>query len=227
VRRPSTSNCAAPAWQRHIRLGRSARTVVGVAALLVCSAVAVPAWAAFQGDDLDCSDPDAETPVDEYGFAIDPELLVPCDELTAEAPPADPEGPSPALIDPDPDAGRDLSDDQLRDAYGTWRSTTAASLVDEYFQQLLLHAEACDPDWFDRAYEGPLRVADDTTWRAATHTAMASIPDPVARASLYEAQTEFWEAGTDCDQLVDAWLDRTEVGLAALDVGLERLRALA
>lgn len=202
--------------------------MVGVAALLVCSAVAVPAWAAFQDDDIECSDPDAGTPVDEYGFAIDPELLVPCDELTAaEAPPADPDEPSPALIDPSPDAGRELSDDELSDAYGTWRSTTAASLVDEYFQRLLLRAEACDPDWFDEPYEGPLRVADGATWRAATHTAMASIPDPVARASLYEAQRSFWEAGTDCDQLVDPWLDRTETGLDALDAGLQRLRTLA
>lgn len=195
--------------------------------LVLASAVAVPAWAAFQGDDPECADPDTETPVDEYGFAIDPELLVPCDELAAEAPPADPDEPSPALIDPDPGAGRDLSDDELRVMYGTWRSTTAASLVDEYFQLLLLKAEACDPAWFDQPYEGPLRVASGASWRAATHTAMASVPDPDARASLYRAQAAFWDAGTDCDQLVNTWLDRTETGLAALEAGLERLRALA
>ena len=125
-----------------------------------------------------------------------------------------PDEPSPALVDPDPDAGRDAVRRRARvDAYGTWRSTTAASLVDEYFQRLLLKAEACDPAWFDQPYEGPLRVANGASWRAATHTAMASVPDPDARASLYEAQAAFWDAGADCDQLVNTWLDRTEPGL--------------
>ena len=227
MRRPSTSKRSAPGRQHPVGLGRALRPVVGVAALLLSTLVAVPAWAAFQGDDPECSDPDDAAPVDEYGFAIDPELLVPCDELTAEAPAADPDEPSPALVDPDPGAGGGQSDEELSEAYDTWRSTTAASLVDEYFQRLLLRAEACDPAWFDQPYEGPLRVANGATWRAATHTALASVPDPVARASLYEAQTAFWDAGADCDQLVNTWLDRTEPGLAALDAGVERLRALA
>lgn len=227
MRRLSTSTGPAPGPQRRRPVRRSVRAVVGALALVLFSAAAVPAWAAFQGDDQECSDPDVETPVDEYGFAIDPELLVPCDELAAEAPPDDPDEPSPALVDPDPAGGGGLTDEQVAEAYGAWRSTTAASLVDEYFQRLVLRSEACDLAWFDQPYEGALRVADGATWRAAAHTAMASIPDPGARASLYQAQAAFWEAGTDCDREIATWLDRTEAGLVALDAGLERLRALA
>lgn len=199
---------------------------MAVAALLLSTAVAVPARAAFQGDDDQCSDPTAETPVDEYGFAIDPELLVPCDELTAEAPPADPDDPSPALVDPDPDAGRDDTDDERQDAFRSWRSTTAASLVDEYFQLLVLKADACSTDWFERPYEGPLRVEEGATWRAAAHTALASVPDADARSLLYEAQTAFWEAGTDCERSIERWLDITETGLAAMDAAVQRLEVL-
>ncbi len=200
--------------------------MVAVAALALSTAVAVPALAAFQGDDDTCVDPSGETPVDEYGFAIDPELLVPCDELAAEAPPADPDDPTPALVDPDPEAGRGSSDEERRDAYRSWRSTTAASLVDEYFQRLLLRSEACATAWFERAYEGPLRVEAGTSWRAAAHTALASVPDPDARALLYEAQSAFWEAGTDCERSVERWLEITEPGLDAMDAAVRRLVAL-
>ncbi len=200
--------------------------MVAVAALALSTAVAIPARAAFQGDDDSCADPTTETPVDEYGFAIDPELLVPCDELTAEAPPADRDEPTPALVDPDPDAGRDSSDEERRAAFRSWRSTTAASLVDEYFQRLLLKSEACSTAWFERPYDGPLRVEEGTSWRAAAHTALASVPEPDARALLYGAQTAFWEAGTDCELSVERWVEITETGLDSLDAAVQRLGAL-
>ena len=200
--------------------------MVAVAALALSTAVAVPARAALQGDDEECADPTGETPVDEYGFAIDPELLVPCDELAAEAPPVDPDEPTPALVDPDPDAGRGLSEEALRDEYRSWRSTTAASLVDAYFQRLLLQSEACSTTWFERPYDGPLRVEDGTSWRAAAHTAMASVPEPEARALLYRAQAAFWEAGADCERSIERWLEITESGLDAMDDAVRRLAAL-
>ncbi len=200
--------------------------MVAVAALVLSTAVAVPARAAFQGDDDTCSDPTAETPVDEYGFAIDPELLVPCDELAAEAPPVDPDEPTPALVDPDPDAGRDASDEALVDSFRSWRSTTAASLVDEYFQRLLLQSDACSTAWFERPYDGPLRVEDGTSWRAAAHASLASVPEPDARALLYEAQTAFWEAGADCDRSIERWLELTGSGLDAMNAAVQRLAAL-
>ena len=200
--------------------------MVAVAALLLSTAVAIPARAAFQGDDDQCADRSGEAPVDEYGFAIDPELLVPCDELAGEAPAADPDEPTPALVDPDPDRGRDRSDEERRDAFRAWRSTTAASLVDEYFQRLLLEAEACDTMWFERPYDGPLRVEEGTSWRGAAHTALASVPDADARALLYVAQAALWEAGTDCEHSIERWLDVTETGLDALDAAVVRLEAL-
>ncbi len=169
------------------------------------------------GDDESCADAQTAPPLDEYGFPVDPGLLVPCDELVADEPEVDVTRPSPALSDPDPASGSKADDEELADAFSTWRGTTAASLVDEYFQLLALRAAACDPAWFDEPYDGDLRVADGTAWRAAAHTAMASVPEPRARALLYEAQDAFWKAGSDCDLSIETWLTATEPGLDALE----------